>query len=127
MPKKPARDWCWKRLAANSVEPSYATKGYRKPEYKINARGMTVKETKDKDRRPAVERFFEHIEYVGKCWIYKQGEDQIWVNEKVIISPWKFSYEIHNSVLAPLHARFRRTCKTPKCCNPDHLFLTQNS
>ncbi len=125
--KKPPRDWCWKRLAANEVKPRYDTSGVRRPEYQKNARGVTVKITKEKDRRPAVERFFDYIEYLGECWKYKQGEDQIWVNDKVIISPWRFSYEIHNGVLAPKHARFTWTCKTPKCCNPEHLFLTRNS
>ncbi len=124
--KKPPRDWCWKRLAANEVKPQYNTSGVRRPEYKKNARGVTVKVAKPKDRRPAVERFFEHIEYAGECWIFT-GAVQFWVNDDVVISPWRFSYEIHDGSLAPPHARFGRKCKTPKCCNPEHLLLTRNS
>ncbi len=96
--------------------------GYRHNEIIRNARGQLVKAIKQKDRKPAVERFFDALEYRGDCWIY-HGSEQFWVTDDVVISPWRFSYEIHAGQLAPKHARFGRTCQTPKCCNPDHLQL----
>ncbi len=100
--------------------------GYRRPDYIKNARGQTVKWTKPKARRPAVERFFDRLDYVGECWVYR-GCEQFWINDYVVLSPWRFSYEIHSGSLAPKHARFIWWCGRPKCCNPEHLFLTHNS
>lgn len=41
MPKKPSRDWAWKRLreAAGEKRPP----NYRKPDYMLNAHGQTVR------------------------------------------------------------------------------------
>lgn len=89
----------------------------------MNARGMTVKDIKPKDRRPALERFEEKIERIGECWLYNGGEDQIWIRDGLTIAPWRFAYEVYNGVLAPKHARFRWRCGNVGCCNWEHISL----
>lgn len=117
------KPWTWKRLEVRERgKPQHATRGWRKPEYRTNARGMIVKDIRQRERIPAVQRFFDHIEYVGECWRYT-GSKQFWVTDDVVISPWRFSYEVHNGTLAPKGARFKWKCGNVGCCNPEHIIL----
>lgn len=91
-----------------------------------NRTGVHVKRhQRQKDTRPAYERFFEKIKEIGDCWIWNCESYQFWVNEQIVMSPWRFSYEHHGGFAAPPHARFAWTCKTPKCCNPEHIILNK--
>src|SRR5262245_46589438 len=115
--------WMWKELESRERgRPTWATSGWKRPEHRINSRGMIVKAIRLKDRRPALERFFEKLEYLGECWLYRGG-NQIWVNDDIIISPWRFSFEVHHGVLVAPHARFGWTCETAGCCNWEHLYV----
>lgn len=126
MPIKPKKRWCWEELEERDASrPKHAQRNWRKPEYRRNRDGVIVRDVKEKERKPAVERLYAHIKEIDECWIYKGGAEQIEITPGVVMSPWRFIYEVHHGKPVPKHARFGRTCETPKCCRPGHLFVIE--
>ncbi len=77
--------------------------------------------------RPLKDRFYEKIEKQNNgCWYWKGGQDKrgygnIWLNGKPE-GVHRASYLIHKGEV-PKGLCVCHSCDTPKCVNPDHLFL----
>lgn len=108
------KNWTWKALAA----------GERRPDKMLNASGLIVRYHAPHPTRSAIERFFDRIEEVetaaGVCWRWL-ASDQFWVRGQIVISPWRYSYELLIGAHVPRGANFRWLCSTPRCCQPEHL------
>jgi hypothetical protein len=93
MPKKPPRDWAWKRLL-EAASPKQRTLNYRRPDYMTNAHGQTVRYHAPHPVTPATERFMALVRIVPNaddldCWQW-HGGDTFRVDEQTVTTPQRF-------------------------------------
>lgn len=115
------RDWTWKKL--QDGEPKYSRLDIR-PDTITNEQGIVVRYHAPHPVKPTIERFFDQIvevEVNGEtCWQW-QASEQFWVRGSIVISPWRYSYELLVGRKIPPGANFRWLCNTPRCVQPEHL------
>src|SRR5262245_35973748 len=121
MPKKPARDWAWRRLL-EGASPKQRALNYRRPDYMINAQGRTVRFHAPHPITPAIERFFALVRKIDvdddECWIVEG--DTFRVDDLIVTTPARFIWqEVTGEKLLRGDVLYQ-TCKTPRCCRPAH-------
>src|SRR5262245_43371858 len=96
MPRKPAKDWMWRRLLASPAGLKPAL-NYRRPDYMLNKQGQTVRFHVPHPTTPAVERFIAMTERVlirdDYCVIWRGG-DTFRVDDDLVTTPARFYWEI---------------------------------
>lgn len=94
--------------------------------YTHNAAGHMVRQQAARERRGAVERFFDHIteqdsELPEPCWIWTASE-LFRVNDFTLMRPWRFIYELMECRRVPAGAGWSWMCGNQgRCCQPGHL------
>lgn len=93
---------------------------------RVNAHGFLVRQQKHRERRGAVERFFDHIQEQASdlpepCWIWTRSE-LFRVDDFTLMRPWRFIYELMEGRRVPAGAGWTWRCENQgRCCQPDHL------
>lgn len=93
---------------------------------RINRDGYTVRQQAQRERRTAVERFFDHIAERDSglddpCWIWTASE-LFRVSDTTLMRPWRFIYELMECRRVPAGAGWSWRCSNQgRCCQPGHL------
>ena len=124
MPKKPPRDWAWKRLTESASEKRPMS--YRKPDFMLNAQGQTVRFHVPHPIVPAVERFMALVRSVAcaddaeeDCWQWIGG-DTFRVDDLTVTTPQRFIYQEATGEKLKDNESLYPTCQTPRCVRPSH-------
>jgi hypothetical protein len=124
MPKKPPRDWTWKRL----TEPAGKKRplNYRKPDFMLNAHGQTVRFHAPHPIVPAIERFMAFVRSVAcaddaedDCWQWIGG-DTFRIDELTVTTPQRFIYQEATGEKLKANESLFQLCQTPGCVRPSH-------
>lgn len=99
--------------------------------HKRAAHGLCLMHYKRWKRRGTVhditteERFFSHVEQIGKCWLwmaFRQPDGdygKFWLDDKCLLAH-RWSYEFLRTEI-PAGLDLDHLCRTPPCVNPWHL------
>lgn len=84
-----------------------------------------------KDHRPFAQRWMDHIEVWGDCWVWtghrSRGYGQTSEGHGRVFFVHRAVYELLLDVALPADRELDHLCRNRACCNPDHLELVAHA
>lgn len=76
---------------------------------------------------PPYVRFWKYVDKTTFCWFwtggrFENGYGMFLLRQGITVKAHRYSWELHNEAI-PENLFVLHKCDTPRCVNPDHLFL----